>query len=159
MNTVTRTPTRSFITVPMGSQRFALSAESVVELVAAQKPQTFPHQTSWISGVIVRRNRVIPVCEPAALLGVAPFSPRFYLLAEWTYEGAQGCCAIPVSGECELVAAPLETVPSGELEKLKSPQFASGFMSVKDGQLEVIDLGRLIFSNSASQEFLAEVAP
>jgi|GEM_PF-667857 len=158
MNTIARAPTQSFITVPMGSERFALGAESVVEVVAAQKPQTFPHQTSWICGVIVRRNRVIPVCEPAVLLGLAPFSPRFYLIAEWTHERVHGCCAIPVSDECELVSAPLEIIPSDRLDKLNSPQFRRGFIPVADGRLEVIDLGKLIFSGGSSQEFRAEVA-
>ena len=69
MSVAAETERKPFVLLPLGSRRLAVRAESVVELIAPGKVQNFPHQTPWISGVIVRRGRVVPICNLGSLLG------------------------------------------------------------------------------------------
>lgn len=137
------TTARSLILVPLASRRIAFSADSVIELTLPERVQTFPHKTSWIRGVIVRRNRVVPVCDTRALFdepGAA--ASRFYLILEWRDHAVCDWCAIPVQGECELLPAgqfpPLEPPPEG-----RQPSVC-GVLKLERGEVDVIDLSRLI---------------
>src|SRR5690348_18224723 len=60
---------KSFVLIQVGKRRVALAAESVIELVAPTKEQRIPHCTPWLSGVIVRRGRIVPVCDIGNLIG------------------------------------------------------------------------------------------
>ena len=142
MSTVAEAPVQSFVVLPLGSRRIALTAESVIELVAPTKVQSFPHRTRWISGVLVRRNRIVPVCDSKQLFreerdGVS----RFYLIAEWKDQSVRDWCAIPVTGECELESA--EQVAS-ERSATGNAEHVSGVIPVDGEKIEVIDLSKLI---------------
>jgi chemotaxis signal transduction protein len=52
----------------LGERRFALVAEQVAELVAPSRIFRFAHRTSQIDGVILRRGRVVAVCDLAETL-------------------------------------------------------------------------------------------
>jgi chemotaxis signal transduction protein len=144
MTVATDAPAQSFVLLPLGGRRIAFPAGSVIELVAPGKVQTFPHGTPWISGVLVRRNRVVPVCDVTQLFGEnASAASRFYLIAEWEDHGAHDWCAIPVCGECELASASLETVQPEDLA-VEHPLFVTGAISVEREKIEVIDLAKLI---------------
>lgn len=133
------TDSRQFVMFPIGSKRFALSADMVAELARPDRLQKFPHTTALFTGVLVRRGHVIPVCDIAEVLVGSGAPPRkFYLIitrhigphTEWT--------ALPVTGECELT--PAEMVQStGQL-----PEYVSGLLSLKDEIVEVIDIEKLI---------------
>lgn len=151
MSRATETQLRSYVIVPIGSRRFLLAAESVVELVSIGNMQQFPHRTPWISGVIVRRGRVVPVCDVGRLLGEENESiGRFHLIAEWRAGDARDWCAIPVAGECELASgeAPAQGDDSTEYQE----PYIAGSLQVGEDRIQILDLGKLIQGCQASCE-------
>ena len=58
----------SFVLFPMGEKHFALPADRVTELAQVDQPQTVPHTTPFLTGVLVRRGEVIPVWDIAPSL-------------------------------------------------------------------------------------------
>ncbi|MHB8412647.1 MAG: chemotaxis protein CheW [Candidatus Acidiferrales bacterium] len=134
---------KSFVVLLLGGGRVSFPAESVIELVASEKLQTFPHRTPWISGMIVRRGRVVPVCDLSRLLGqTSARTGRFYLIVEWRVGGTFDWCAIPVAGECEL-ASTEEILPVDVLTASEAPHI-TGFLQVAEERLEILDLAKLI---------------
>ncbi len=127
-----------FVVFAIGTKRFALPAEGVAELVAPGQLHRFPHTTPRLSGVILRRGHIVPVCDVAEVL-VGPGAPlrRFYLLARRRFGTGQEWNAIPVTGECELVEADL--MPRSE----DRPEFVRGSISVGGEQLEVLEFEKL----------------
>ena len=129
---------KSFVLFPLGEKRFALPADAVTELARPDRLQTFPHTTPLLAGVLVRRGRVVPVCDVAPVL-VGPHAParKFYLIANRSFGSVRERTAIPVTGECELTSSEL-LPPTGKL-----PHYVSGLLSLKDEIVEVLDLERL----------------
>lgn len=143
MSVAVETPTKSFVLLPLGKRRVAFAADSVIELTAPERLQKFPHRTPWISGVLVRRNRVVPVCDISELFGEEALSTnRFYLIAEWQERGVRDWCAIPIAGECEL--ASVETLQPVDEETISRFPFVIGSIPVNGEQIEVVDLTNLI---------------
>lgn len=133
-------PTReTFVLFPLGKKRFALPAEQVGELAHQDAAQTFPHTTSLLTGVVLRRNQILPVVDVAAVL-IGPEAPvrKFYLILNRTVKGKVSRTAIPVTGECELAEA--EQLPATG----KLPPYVSGLLSFKDEIVEVLDIERLL---------------
>lgn len=146
MSVAVETAAKSFVVLPLGSRRIAFAADSVIELTAFERLQNFPHGTRWISGVLVRRNRVVPVCDVSQLFGErSSTANRFYLIAEWEERGVKDWCAIPVAGECELASAET-TMPTGPIDPQHGPpaSFVTGIIEVSGGDVEVVDLSKLI---------------
>lgn len=143
MNGAPETQVKSYVIVPIGNRRFSLAAESVVELIATERLQKFPHGTPWISGVIVRRNRIVPVCDVEQLLGERNESiDRFHLIAEWRDGGSRDWCAIPVAGECEIASA-LTTVKPVANRETPEP-YMVGSIQVGEDYIQILDLARII---------------
>lgn len=131
--------TRSCVLLRLGERRFALAADQVAELAAPSRIFRFAQRTPEIEGVILRRGRVVPVCDIAeALLGKKLGLRRFYLIA--TRRQGQGLdwIALPVSGDCELINA--ELTPAGASD---SPHVA-GWLSHSGEVIEVLNLNTLI---------------
>ncbi|HEU5231750.1 MAG TPA: chemotaxis protein CheW [Terriglobales bacterium] len=135
---------RSYILFPMGKKRFALPAEQVSELArprgqAQEQMQSFPHTTPLLTGVILRRNQIVPVADVAPLL-VGPDAPerKFYLVIEREVQGRSARIAIPVTGECELAEA-TQQPGTGKL-----PEYICGLLSLSDEIIEVLDIERLM---------------
>jgi chemotaxis signal transduction protein len=146
MSVAVETATKSFVVLPLGSRRIAFAADSVIELTAFEKLQNFPHATQWISGVLVRRSRVVPVCDISRLFGEQNrAASRFYLIAEWEERGVKDWCAIPVAGECELASGE-PTSPNGPIDPRRGPRasFVTGLIEVAGAEVEVVDLTKLI---------------
>ena len=123
---------RSCVLLRLGERRFALAAEHIAELVAPSRVYRFAHQTPEIDGVILRRGRVVPVCDVAELT-----YRRFYLVATRRRSVSLDWVALPVSGECELITADL--TPAGESD---SPHVA-GWLSHDGEVIEVLNLDAL----------------
>lgn len=141
---------RPLILLPLPSRRIAFPADSVIELTLPEPLQSFPHETSWIRGVIIRRNRVVPVCS-TGLFGESDVAAnRFYLILEWRDHEALDWCAIPVQRECELLSAgqfpPPEPPPAGRQSSV------CGVLTLEGEEVEVIDLSKLIQSVRNRQE-------
>src|SRR5437016_4150593 len=95
---------QSFVLLRLGERRFALPASQVAELVAPSRIFRFPHKSCALEGVILRRGRMIAVCDIAEqLTGKKLDTRRFNLLATRKYGHQLDWIAIPVSGECELI--------------------------------------------------------
>ena len=97
---------QAFVLLRLGERRFAVSANQIAELVAPSRVFRFPHRTPKLEGLILRRGRIVPVCDVSeALLGKRLTSRRFYLIALRNYGTQREWIAMPVTGECELINA------------------------------------------------------
>jgi CheW-like domain len=126
---------QSFVLLGLGERRFALPASQVAELVAPSRIFRFPHKSSAIEGVILRRGRMIPITDVADRLNGKKLSThRFFLLATRKFGAQLDWIAIPVSGECELVTT--DMMESGAND---SPHVA-GWLSHGGEIIEVLRL-------------------
>jgi chemotaxis signal transduction protein len=91
-----------------------------------------------MEGVILRRGRIVPVCDVSeALLGKRLSSRRFYLITARQYGTQREWVAMPVTGECELIHA--EMTAAGESD---APHVA-GWLSHAGDVIEVLNLDTL----------------
>ncbi|MDT8070649.1 MAG: chemotaxis protein CheW [Terriglobia bacterium] len=130
-------PESQFVLFPLGEKRFALPAEQVAELARPDREQSFPHMTPLLTGVLVRRGAIVPVCDVAQVLVSNAPARKFYLIATRKFGATAELTAIPVTGECELASAQLLPPTSG------LPEHVVGLLSLKDEILQVIDLSRI----------------
>jgi chemotaxis signal transduction protein len=129
---------QSFVLLRLGERRFAVAATQVAELVAPSRIFRFPHRTTKIEGVILRRGRIVPVCDVAeSLLGRPLRSRRFYLIAVRHYRNQAEWVALPVTGDCELIAA--ETTGASETDAAH----VAGWISHNGEVIEVLNLDAL----------------
>ena len=129
---------RSCVLLRLGERRFAVAAELVAELVAPSRMFRFAHRTPEIDGVILRRGRVVPVCDIAEkLTGKKLNHRRFYLIATRRMKESMDWVALPVSGDCELIHADLTPAGPGDL-----PHVAA-WLSHDGEVIEVLNLNAL----------------
>src|SRR5215470_8162745 len=138
MNVSAELEPKSFVLLRLGERRFAVAAAGTAELVAPSRVFGFPHRTAKIEGVILRRGRIVPVCDVAEkLVGSRLTTRRFYLIALRRYGQRTEWVASPVTGECELINAELNAAsPSDE------PHVA-GWLSHGGDVIEVLNLDAL----------------
>ena len=138
MMAMTEIELQSFVLLRLGDRRFALPAKEIAELVAPSRVFRFPHKTPAIEGVIVRRGRIVPVCDVSErLVGRRLTSRRFYLIAKRMYAGLIEWIALPVTGECELITS--DMTPANESD---SPH-VKGWLSHDGDVIEVLNLAEL----------------
>lgn len=136
---------KTFVLFPLGRKRFALPAEKVTELAKPDRLQTFPQRTPLLTGVLVRRGRIVPVCDVAqALVGREAPPRKFYLIANRQFESRREWTAIPVTGECELSNAEPQQPNS------KLPEYVMGVLALENEIVEVLDLEKLIAAEVAA---------
>jgi len=135
---------RSYVLFPLGEKRFALPAEVVAELARPDHLQTFPHRTPLLAGVLVRRGKIIPVCDVAQVL-LGPDAPprKFYLIAQHQVENQHELTAIAVTGECELATLP----PSPAADS--QPAYVTGVLEAGEEKITVVDFEKLISVEAA----------
>ena len=128
----------SCVLLRIGERTFALPADQVAELVSPSRIFRFPNRTTELDGVMLRRGRVVPICDLAEkLTGKRLLSRRFYLIAWRQQRGSRETVALPVSGECELIRADL--TPAGSSD---SPHVAA-WLSHGGEVVEVLNLNAL----------------
>lgn len=138
MTWMEQSDTQSCVLLRLGERRFALAADQVAELAAPSRIFRFAHKTPEIDGVILRRGRVVPVCDIAEkLIGKKLSQRRFYLIAARRQAAALDWIALPVSGECELIRADLTAAGPSD-----SPHVAA-WLSHGGEVIEVLDLHAL----------------
>ncbi|SRR5712692_4506597 len=129
---------KPFVLLRLGERRFAVAADGIVELVPPSRVFRFPHQTPQIEGLILRRGRIVPVCDVAeSLIGKRLASRRFYLIALRHYGARTEWVALPVTGECELINAERMAVSESD-----EPHVA-GWLSHDGDVIEVLNLDAL----------------
>ena len=135
----------TFVLFPLGNKRFALPAEKVTELAKPDRLQRFPQRTPLLTGVLVRRGRIVPVCDVAqALIGRGAPAGKFYLIANRQFESRKEWTAIPVTGECEL------TNVQPQQPQSKLPEYVMGVLSLENEIVEVLNLEKLIAAEAAA---------
>jgi chemotaxis signal transduction protein len=150
---------KSWVLLHVGNRRFALPAESVMELAPPVRLHNFPHTSRLIAGVIVRRGRIVPVYDVAPVLcGRESSVHRFYLIAERAFgpgNEASEASAIPVNGECELATGEMQ--PPQE----NAPPYFAGTLAIENENIDVLDLQKLVSagSNNPSAANHAEPRP
>lgn len=129
---------QSFVLLRLGDRRFALAAGQIAELVAPSRIFHFPNHTPEIEGVLLRRGRIVPVCDVAEkLIGKTLRSRRFYLIAQRCYGATTEWVALPVTGDCELISAEM-TLPSDT-----DAPHVGGWLSYAGDVIEVLNLAAL----------------
>ena len=131
----------SFVLLHIGERRFAFPAGLVTELAPAVRLHRFPHTSSHLLGVIMRRGKIVPVYDPRSVFGAKRSSANlFYLLAECNFGAARELFAVPINGESVLV--------SGELQapEIAGPEYVAGLIAVAGDRVNVLDLNALIAS-------------
>ena len=145
---------QSFVVFPLGGRHFALPSEVIVELSRPGRVQPFPHTTPELSGVLVRRNLLLPVWEVAhILLGCLAPGAKFYLIVRRRFGVEEEYAAIPADGTCQMVQAELQ--PSAEAR----PVYVRGGVAFNAECVDVLDLERLAFVAELSGSISGEVAP
>lgn len=136
----------SFVVFHIGKRRVALSRECVAELIASPIVFSFPHTTPLITGVALRRGRIVPVLDLGpGLLGEASPPARFFLVVERRISNSSERCAIPVQGECELVTGIMLAPTSQE-------DFVAGYLDLNEQQIDVLDLEKAIAAGVRNEE-------
>jgi chemotaxis signal transduction protein len=131
--------TQSFVLLRLEDRQFALPAKRIVELVPLSRIFRFPHRSPQIEGVLIRRGRILPVCDVSGkLIGKPLKNRRLYLLALREFAVRSETVAVPVTGECELINAEM-TPASGD-----HPPHVQGWLSHDGNVIEVLDLDDLI---------------
>ena len=129
---------KSFVLLRLGEQRFAVAASQIAELVALSRVFRFPHRTEKIEGVILRRGRIVPVCDVAELLtGKRVTDRRLYLIAVRRFGAKSEWVALPVTGECELISS--ELMPAAASDE----PHVGGWLSHAGNVIEVLNLEAL----------------
>jgi len=132
----------SFVVLQIGKRRFALPSDTVVELAPPVRLHRFPHASALLSGVIVRRGRIVPVYDAASLLvGNSSLTQRFYLIARRRVGESADFGAIPVNGECELASGEM-LAPAQD-----RPAYVTGTLSVNGESIDVLDFTTLAALN------------
>lgn len=135
----------SFVVFQVGTRRVALPRECVAELIASPTLFSFPHASPLITGVVLRRGRIVPVLDLGPGLLGAPSPPaRFFLVVERHYANISERCAIPVQGECALVAGIV-------LAERGRDDFVAGCLDLNQEQVDVLDLEKAITACSRSE--------
>jgi chemotaxis signal transduction protein len=128
----------SFVVFQVGTRRVALPRECVAELIASPILFSFPHTTPLITGVVLRRGRIVPVLDLGpGLLGAPSPQARFFLVVERRVLKGSERCAIPVQGECELVAGIM-------LSATGEDDFVDGYLDLNEERIDVLDLEKAI---------------
>ncbi len=88
--------------------------------------------------MILRRGRIVPVCDVSEmLLGKRLTSRRFYLIALRNYGTQREWIAIPVTGECELINAEMMAAVESDAPHV------GGWLSHDGDVIEVLNLDTL----------------
>jgi chemotaxis signal transduction protein len=128
---------KSYVLLQIGNRRFALPSAEVSELAPPVRLHQFPHNSPLVSGIIVRRGRLVPVYDVCPLLtGKNSPSHQFYLVARRHFGSASEPAAIPVNGDSELVTA--------DAVQVTSPKYVSGMLMIGEESIEILDLDSLV---------------
>ena len=134
----------SFVLLHLADRSFALPAKLVAELAPPVRLHSFPHTSPLLSGVIVRRGRILSVYDAGrALSGRSSLAHRFYHIARRQFGQVSEMAAIPVDGECELVTSEMRPAAADR------PAYICGEITFGEKSLGVLDIEALVRAHSA----------
>jgi CheW-like domain len=127
MSIIAEIALEAFVLLRLGERRFALGAGQIVELIAPSRVFRFPHRTTALEGVLLRRGKIVPVCDVSEhLVGKKLATRRFYLIATRFF-----------GGDCELITA--EMTPRSESDSAH----VAGWLSHGGDVIEILNLEAL----------------
>jgi chemotaxis signal transduction protein len=130
---------QSYVLLRLEDRRFALPARRIAELIPLSRIFRFPHRSPHVEGVLIRRGRILAVCDISAALACRPLkSRRLYLLVQRDFVAGSESVAVPVAGECELISAEMTPATGGQ------PPHVRGWISHDGSVIEILDLDNLI---------------
>jgi len=125
-----------YVTFPLAGRQFALHSSQVQELLMPAPLYWFPHTVHSVMGVLMRRGKVVPVCDLSPVFP-PPAEVSFYVVARVNYAGRVEEVALPVGGLCQLVQG--ESAPVSEPEP-----FVSGRLLTGGATVPLLDLDRVV---------------
>ncbi|MDR3763042.1 MAG: chemotaxis protein CheW [Acidobacteriota bacterium] len=125
-----------FVVFPLGARHYAVESSRVSELLMPLQVFGFPHTTPSLEGVLVRRGTVIPVVSLPLAYGLGG-PRRLYLVTCCTLGGRPETVAIPVSGECELLAGVCG-------EAAQPEQFITGTLHAEGRSFPLLDIDGIV---------------
>jgi hypothetical protein len=129
----------SFVLLQIAGRRFAIAANTIAELAPPVRLHSFPHGSPLLTGVIVRRGRIVPVFDASrALSGRASLGHRFFLIARQQFGDIAEMGAIPLDGECELISGSPRFVASDR------PAYVTSEIEVGPDWVGVLDLQEFV---------------
>lgn len=135
MTVQSETGAQTFVLLRLGERRFAVASSQIAELVAPSRIFRFPHRSPAVEGVILRRGRIVPVCDVSEqLIGTRLKARRFYLIVVRHYGDKSEWVALPVSGECELIGADMSASSDADIPHV------AGWISHDGDVIEVLNL-------------------
>jgi chemotaxis signal transduction protein len=141
----------SFVLLHAAGRRFALPARIIVELAPPVRLHTFPHTSSSVTGVIVRRGRIVPVYDAGSEFLRLSSSHRFYLIAECAIGRQTELGAIPVDGECEMASGDVQSAAPDR------PKYISGSLNIGTESVDILDFNALVAARATNMPVAAEV--
>jgi chemotaxis signal transduction protein len=151
MSAFGKTGENSFVVLQIGNRRIAVPAEIVAELAPPVRLHTFPHSSRYLTGVIVRRGRIVPVYDASSVLGArSSLTQKFYLILRRQVGTKAEFGAIPVSGECALATSHMQPRSNDQ------PAHIAGTVAVANESLDVLNFDGLIASTLHNDSSLAE---
>lgn len=146
MSVVAEIALESFVLLRVGERRFALHSKQIIELIAPSRVFRFPNRTAQLEGVILRRGKIVPVCDVSEqLVGKKMTVRRFYLIATRQFGTQKESIAVPVSGDCELITS--EMTPRSESDSAH----VDGWLSHSGDVIEILNLEALTPGPSAAR--------
>jgi hypothetical protein len=135
----------SFVLLQIAGRRFALAASTIAELAPPVRLHAFPHGSPLLTGVIVRRGRIVPVFDASrALSGRTSLGHRFFLIARQHFGDAAEMGAIPLDGECELVSGNPRPAAADQ------PSYVTSEINFGADRIGVLDLQEFIRFHTAA---------
>ena len=124
--------------VTIGGQRYALPLDAVREVCDAQTIARVPLMPAALAGVIDVRGRIVPVIDPATLLGTtaAPIGRQIVVVAAPDNAGDVGLQVDDVPG---LGLSTRAVSPRTGL-----PRFVDRLVDTSDGTVQLLDLAGLL---------------
>jgi purine-binding chemotaxis protein CheW len=133
--------TGSFLVFALHSERFAVRAQCVREVVRAAVVSRLPAAPAIMEGVVNYRGRVVPVLDIRARFGLPPVAlhpDQHFVLAE----AGPRVVALRVDRALELLTVPAAAVEAASVAP--GVRLTEGFIRLPDGIVVIHDLARFL---------------
>lgn len=122
---------RQIVVFGLGEEEYAVAISEVQEIIRYLEPRSVASDVAWIRGVISLRGKIIPVCDLATRLGVAPGEdPPAKIIVVAAAEHTVGLIVDDVT---EVLS-----VSESDIERLRVPAGDTGHSIAKVGERLIV---------------------
>jgi purine-binding chemotaxis protein CheW len=122
---------RQIVVFGLGEEEYAVAISEVQEIIRYVEPRSVASDEPWIRGVISLRGKIIPVCDLATRLGVAPGEGKPAKII--VVAAAEHTVGLIVDDVTEVLS-----VGEGDIESLRVPAADSGHSIAKVGERLIV---------------------